>query len=127
MVRPLEPVGRGPRVALGIAFFVLVNAACKVRWAELTGGAIARVFAKVGLFSYSLYLTHEVVIVAVKHLGLRAGLGVYPVMVLRMAIPIAVAYVFYLVVERRFIHASRSAARAAATPEGDKGEVFSRT
>src|SRR5687768_15839387 len=41
MLRPLEPVGQGPRILLGISFFVLFVAA----WAFATlGGFVSRTF-----------------------------------------------------------------------------------
>jgi peptidoglycan/LPS O-acetylase OafA/YrhL len=100
---------------MGLAFFVLVNAACRLRWGERPGaGLVVRALCAVGLFSYSLYLTHEVVIVAVKQVGLRLGLNIWSIMICRITIAVALAYPFYLMFERPFINRSRAAARARA-------------
>lgn len=93
----------------GVALFVIVNAACKRDWAGTTGGSLSRFFAWVGTFSYSLYLTHQPVIVAAKHAGLRLGLGVPAILILRGVGAMTVAYAFFMVVERRFLNASRPA------------------
>ena len=91
----------------GVALFTLVNYACKVRWAEPGTGAIGRFFAWVGTFSYSLYLTHELVIVAAKHGAMRVGVGTGGIVVARLVLPVFAGWLFYRVVERRFLHASR--------------------
>jgi len=92
----------------GLGFFVLVNAACRYDW----GGAVdpLRIGARlawVGGISYSLYLTHEPILVALKHVGFRAGLGVAGVLVLRALGPLLVAWLFFTLVERRFLNSSR--------------------
>lgn len=102
----------------GIALFTLVNYACHVRWAER--GVVARFFAWVGTFSYSLYLTHQLVIVAAKQLALRLGLGVAGVLCFRAVLAIAGAWAFFQIVERRFLNSSRRAApRPAAVAPGE--------
>jgi peptidoglycan/LPS O-acetylase OafA/YrhL len=93
--------------ACGVALFVLVNFACKVRWAEPGGGSVGRFFAWVGTFSYSLYLTHELVVVAAKQLAMRAGVGMLGILAARVVLPILAGWLFYFVVERRFLNASR--------------------
>lgn len=103
-------------VIMGTALFTLVNAACEVRWAEAGTGAVGRFFAWVGTFSYSLYLTHQLVIVGAKHIAMRAGLGTAGVLATRFVLPIAGGWLFYVLVERRFLNASRRAA-AGGAPE----------
>jgi peptidoglycan/LPS O-acetylase OafA/YrhL len=97
--------------AFGVAFFAIVNWACAFRARELRQRPL-QVLAAVGLFSYSLYLTHEPVIVGTKQLALRLGLtpGVTQTAVMlgaRLAIAIAVGYLFYRLIEIRAIRASR--------------------
>lgn len=102
-------------VITGTALFVLVNYACRVRWADVsTAGPMARFFAWVGTFSYSLYLTHQLVIVAAKQLGLRLGLGAIGILILRIVLPIFAAWVFYQLVERRFLNSSRRGVSVSA-------------
>jgi peptidoglycan/LPS O-acetylase OafA/YrhL len=78
-----------------------------------------------GLFSYSLYLTHGLVLVAVvratKFLGHAPTLRACVVMVAAVAISLALAYVFYRVVERRCMSAET---RAMFTPaEADRPRI----
>ena len=98
-------------MAVGFALFVLVNAACAARWAESNKGLVTRFCAWVGTFSYSLYLTHQPVVVAAKHIGMRAGLGTVGILCLRLALPLAVGWLFYILIERRFLSASRRRVR----------------
>lgn len=99
----------------GVGLFVLVNFACHIRWNE---GArislVSRFFGWVGAFSYSLYLTHQIVIVVAKQIGLKLGLGTGGILLLRLVLPIGAAWLFYQVVERRFLNASRRAVKDAA-------------
>lgn len=111
---PNEPQARiFGDAAFGFAFFLWVNVAVRLeRDGSLKRVAYARALASVGLFSYSLYLTQEPVIVATKQLLLRLGLtaGFWQgavIVVGRFAAAILVAYVFYRVVERAFIELSR--------------------
>lgn len=105
----------------GFALFVLVNFACRVRWGDGERvGAMTRFFAWVGTFSYSLYLTHQPVIVAAKQIGLRLHVGTAGITVLRLALPIGAAWIFFQLVERRFLNSSRKAVGsvpAARPPE----------
>ncbi|HEY2749634.1 MAG TPA: acyltransferase [Polyangia bacterium] len=84
----------------GIAFFILTNAAV----AAESRGHLARALAFVGVWSYSLYLTHEPVLVAAKALGLRLHADVAEIAILRIVVPMLVAYAFHRLVERRFMH-----------------------
>ncbi|MBS2016792.1 MAG: acyltransferase [Deltaproteobacteria bacterium] len=93
----------------GVGLFVLVNYACSVRWNEGTRVShVSRFFGWVGSFSYSLYLTHQIAIVAAKQVGLRIGFGAGGILILRIVLPIAGAWLFYQTVERRFLNASRA-------------------
>jgi peptidoglycan/LPS O-acetylase OafA/YrhL len=78
-----------------------------------------------GLFSYSLYLTHGLVLVAVvratEFLGHAPTLRACVVMVAAVLISLALAYVFYRVVERRCMSAET---RAMFTPaEADRPRI----
>jgi peptidoglycan/LPS O-acetylase OafA/YrhL len=100
--------------SFGAAFFVVVNLVTRadVRRA-MTARWLVRPLGFVGLFSYSLYLTHLPVVVGTKQVLLR--LGVTPgtwetvlVLVLRVVLALGAAYLFYRVIETRFIHLSRA-------------------
>jgi peptidoglycan/LPS O-acetylase OafA/YrhL len=109
----------------GLSFFVLVNA---VSSRELRGRApvsFMRSWAWVGLFSYSLYLVHELAVsdlrdALVLHTGrpdLRALFGI-------ALIPAAVAlgWTYFMLIERRFIRAPVQLLVPAAklVPEHDR-------
>lgn len=99
----------------GLALFVLANFAVKVRWGDgARSSAVSRFFAWVGTFSYSLYLTHQPVIVGVKQVAMRLGIGTAGITVLRLVVPIAAAWIFFQVVERRFLNSSRKAVGSTA-------------
>jgi peptidoglycan/LPS O-acetylase OafA/YrhL len=104
----------------GMALFVLVNFACSKRWVDVGSNIAGRFFAWVGTFSYSLYLTHVLIMFGAKQIALRAGLGVTGTLVARVVLPIGVAWLFYVVVERRFLNASRATSGHASkrTPVG---------
>jgi peptidoglycan/LPS O-acetylase OafA/YrhL len=100
----------------GVAFFIVVNWAASQRLGATRATAW---LAAVGVFSYSLYLTHEPVMVAAKQLGLRFGLGVAGTTVLRVLVPIACAWIFHRLVERKFMTASRPAPAPVLAPAAE--------
>jgi peptidoglycan/LPS O-acetylase OafA/YrhL len=107
----------------GFGFFVIVN--CAVNWErEKTAIDISRVVrwsASIGLFSYSLYLTHELVIMQswrfyVFHLP--------PILsTLLLAIPATVlfAWIFFRYCERPYLRKS-SASKTQLSPKSDLAE-----
>jgi peptidoglycan/LPS O-acetylase OafA/YrhL len=106
----------------GLALFVLVNFAVKVRWGDAERrNAFSRFFAWVGTFSYSLYLTHQPVIVGVKQVAMRVGIGTAGITVLRLVVPVAAAWVFFQGIERRFLNSSRKAVGSTAQREPTGG------
>ncbi len=58
-----------------------------------------RGLAQVGVWSYSIYLTHLLVVVPLKHLLVRLGADPAIILVARIAIPVAFAWVFFKWVE----------------------------
>ncbi len=96
----------------GIGFFLVMNAACAHDWGNKTRPALA--LAWVGIFSYSLYLTHQLALVPAKEIAFRLGLGMVPVSVARLVVPIAVGWVFFKLVERHFLTASRASRSTSA-------------
>jgi len=105
----------------GLAFFVAANAIVAREPSVGRRRGLTRVLASVGLFSYSLYLTHQPVMMAVKQVVLRLGLGEGPVelwlmLVLRGAAALFVGYVFYRIAELPAIRASRRIGRDMVAP-----------
>jgi peptidoglycan/LPS O-acetylase OafA/YrhL len=82
----------------GAAFFVIVNWLMSFEFRPITGSFLARALAYVGLFSYSIYLIHELVF----HIVPASET------LLKILLAIAVAWLFYLVFERPFMGSTRS-------------------
>ncbi|MGC4079580.1 MAG: acyltransferase [Rubrivivax sp.] len=106
----------------GVGLFIMVNWACHIRWGDGRAGVVTRFFGWVGTFSYSLYLTHQPVIVAAKQIGFRLGLGAPGVLVLRLVLPIAAGLLFFQIVERRFLNSSRKTASSTSADEQTDGK-----
>ncbi len=104
--------------AFGVAFFVVVNVICA--WERRLQGRTPRLLVALawfGTWSYSLYLTHILVMAGVKQIGLRMGMPVWAVGAARIIAPLVFGYFFYRYVERPFIErARRTAAAARARP-----------
>ena len=96
-------------VLFSFAAFVLVNWFCDLdRRGLLAERRIATSFAKVGLFSYSLYLVHNPVMVVVKRLAVAAGIhDVFLILALRFGAALLAGYGFFRVVESFFLTKSR--------------------
>jgi peptidoglycan/LPS O-acetylase OafA/YrhL len=79
-----------------------------------------KVAVGLGAFSYSIYLIHSPVLAAINlyTLNLQMTDNVRLLFMLLVAVPVSVliAYVFYLLVERRFLNMPPKAAAAPATP-----------
>jgi peptidoglycan/LPS O-acetylase OafA/YrhL len=78
----------------GIGFFIIVNYAVGLE-SKLHNwyGRVVKLFAGIGLFSYSLYLTHELIVT-------YAGVGPYAMVLISLPF----AWVFYLLFEKPFMH-----------------------
>jgi peptidoglycan/LPS O-acetylase OafA/YrhL len=91
---------------LGVAFFIILNWAIRAeRNMDLSAvsGRALRALAYVGLFSYSIYLIHPIVLGAWdKTIGHRGTLALSAAGVFA----VVVAWVFYLLIERRFLRRS---------------------
>jgi peptidoglycan/LPS O-acetylase OafA/YrhL len=92
---------------LGAGFFVLVNAACRTNWLGDAESVSSSLLLRLGMVSYSVYLTHVPLMAAAKVLGLAAGMSPTMLVMLRFAISMFGGYLFYLIVERRFLNSSR--------------------
>lgn len=91
-------------------FFMIINAVSRADWgSRSTDGSLVAFFSWIGLFSYSIYLTHEPLIVAAKQLGLRLGWGTVTITAVRLIFALVGGYLFFLIVESRFLNqASRT-------------------
>ncbi len=105
----------------GLAFFVLLNRLVTLdSLGALAANRAVALLGAVGLFSYSLYLTHTPVVVAGKVLAFRLGLvpegpQLLAIVAIRFALAIAAAYFFYRLIELPAIRASRRLRPAART------------
>jgi peptidoglycan/LPS O-acetylase OafA/YrhL len=90
----------------GLGFFILIN---RLVLAEQSWIRRARmpsavsIFAALGVFSYSLYLTHEVVVIVSWRFTNPAWLQSVNVLLLTLPITIAFAWLFFLFCERPFM------------------------
>jgi len=100
----------------GLSFFVLLNWCCGLERA----GVLQRQrwvlwLAQIGLWSYSLYLTHTPIMIVTKRFAIYSGLGVPGIVVARMGCALVGGYLYYLLVEKRWVETSR---RGAQVSEG---------
>jgi peptidoglycan/LPS O-acetylase OafA/YrhL len=100
----------------GMSFFVWINLATTTERPHASG-PVARALAHVGGWSYSLYLTHEPVIVAAKQIAMRAGLGAPGVLMARIGAALAAGYLFHVAIEKRFMNTPALAGGPAPTEE----------
>jgi peptidoglycan/LPS O-acetylase OafA/YrhL len=106
----------------GVAFFVCVNALVRkeAQWRRrATTPAIVRYSAAIGLFSYSLYLTHQLIISHVwVWLGAASPHAFADAVIVVFPATVAFAWVFFRLLERPFMARERRSlprhARAAA-------------
>lgn len=88
----------------GVSFFSAVLAvAARERVVGPPTSKVARALVGLGVFSYSVYLIHCLAIVPAKIIAVKLGLGVEPILLVRLVAAIAVSWVFYRLVERPFI------------------------
>jgi peptidoglycan/LPS O-acetylase OafA/YrhL len=102
-------------------YFVLLNAFCRVekeRPGELRENSLVVALASVGLWSYSLYLTHAPVLRSTHNLLNATPWRDSPLLhaILPLLAALAVGRAFFAVVERRFLSASRAAHHEESRP-----------
>ncbi len=91
----------------GMGFFVLLNrfVLAESRWrALLRTPVLIKGLAAIGLFSYSLYLTHELVVMESYHFGFLALSEFATALLLTTPACVAFAYVFFWFAERPYLN-----------------------
>jgi peptidoglycan/LPS O-acetylase OafA/YrhL len=112
----------------GIGLFIVVN---RVVAAELTGRLLQhaprfwRWSAAVGLFSYSLYLTHELVMLEIWRFTSRGLPGIVVAVLIMTPLSLAFAWCFFWFCERPFLPRSARAALPNATINTQSSEPAS--
>ncbi len=102
-------------LAFGVFFFVIVNWMCALeRTGKLPRTGSLRALGFVGFFSYSVYLTHEFVLVGAKQVAIRVGLGTIGVLATRLFASFGFGYVFFRLIERRFLSSRKVKYTASA-------------
>jgi peptidoglycan/LPS O-acetylase OafA/YrhL len=107
--------------AWGLGFFIVVNAgvALEARWREkLRTPVLVTGLAGVGVFSYSLYLVHELVLMETWHFYFLGMSDTMTALVFTVPLSIGAAWIFFLVCERPFLtsKSSRLARTESASP-----------
>jgi peptidoglycan/LPS O-acetylase OafA/YrhL len=91
----------------GLGFFVLLNrfVLAESRWrAALHVPTLIKLMAGIGLFSYSLYLTHELVVMESYHLGYFGFSELAQAFLLTTPACVAFAWVFFWFAERPYLN-----------------------
>jgi peptidoglycan/LPS O-acetylase OafA/YrhL len=91
----------------GLGFFVLLNrfVLAESRWrAVLRVPTLIKLMAGIGLFSYSLYLTHELVVMESYHLGYFGFSELAQAFLLTTPACVAFAWVFFWFAERPYLN-----------------------
>ena len=85
--------------------FLLINACMRFEQSRegAFSGPLAVMLARIGVWSYSLYLTHQPIFQIGKQLGLRLGLPVWGVLLLRIGLAFAGGIFYFYAIERPVI------------------------
>jgi peptidoglycan/LPS O-acetylase OafA/YrhL len=92
----------------GLGFFILLNrfVLAESRWrAAFRKPALIKGLAAIGLFSYSLYLTHELVVMESYHFGFLGLSELATAFLVTTPACVAFAYVFFWFAERPYLNA----------------------
>src|SRR4029077_20473313 len=111
----------------GLGFFILLNrfVLAESRWGSVRATpALIKLLAAIGLFSYSLYLTHELVVMESYHFGFLGFSELATALLVTTPACVAFAWIFFCFAERPYLtsqSARREAPRAApdAMPQLD--------
>jgi peptidoglycan/LPS O-acetylase OafA/YrhL len=91
----------------GLGFFILLNrfVLAEGRWrAALRTPALIKLLAAIGLFSYSLYLTHELVVMESYHFGFLGLSQLATAFLVTTPACVAFAWVFFWFAERPYLN-----------------------
>ena len=122
-----DPIADPKELVPAFAFALALLAAR--RWDRVAAGSAAgRVLGGVGRYSYSLYLVHYPICLALGHAAFRAGLTdpratLFLVLPAAVALSVVAARRFYRVVESRFLSAPGSAGPAGHRPRAKSPSV----
>lgn len=92
----------------GLGFFILLNrfVLAESRWrSALHTPALIKSLAGIGLFSYSLYLTHELVVMESYHFGFFGFSELATALLVTTPACVAFAWIFFWVAERPYLNA----------------------
>ena len=92
----------------GLGFFILLNrfVLAESRWgAVVDTPALIKLLAAIGLFSYSLYLTHELVVMESYHFGFLGFSELATALLVTTPACVAFAWVFFWFAERPYLNA----------------------
>jgi hypothetical protein len=105
----------------GLGFFILLNrfVLAESRWRSALHTPVSiKLLAGIGLFSYSLYLTHELVVMESYHFGFFGFSELATALLVTTPACVAFAWVFFRVAERPYLNAqSDRRAGQRATPD----------
>ena len=104
-------------LSFGFAAFVLVNYLCRRESrGELRHNQLVRGLAYLGTMSYSLYLVHNPAMIAAKRLAMFAGVQSVPALTaIRLGAALLSGYLFFMIVERRFLPRGKDIAKRRDT------------
>jgi len=103
----------------GLGFFILVNrfVVAESRWrAVRVAPALIRLLAAIGLFSYSLYLTHELVVMESYHFGFLGFSDLAKALLITTPACVAFAWVFFWLAERPYLNTRTSRRKVQEAP-----------
>jgi peptidoglycan/LPS O-acetylase OafA/YrhL len=104
--------------AWGLGFFIIVNwaVASEAGWRERVP-VWAATIAKVGIFSYSLYLIHELVLMETWHFYFLGMSDTITALLVTAPLSVAAAWLFFMFCERPFLVKKRETAHQMAPVE----------
>lgn len=110
----------------GIAFFVVVNrlVIAERKWRHSFAPAMVRLLAPIGLFSYSLYLTHELVIMETYRFEWLGLPETFVAVVIMTPLTLLFGWVFFLCCERPYLGSTHTGGIRSYLPTVAVGSYF---
>jgi peptidoglycan/LPS O-acetylase OafA/YrhL len=103
----------------GLGFFILLNrfVLAESRWrAAMITPAPIKLLAAIGLFSYSLYLTHELVVMESYHFGFFGFSDLATALLLTTPACVAFAWLFFWLAERPYLNTQTGRSKVQEAP-----------